>query len=85
MGYDGLFVGRVDHQDKETRERLREMELLWRASGSLPPPAADLFTGGLGHGDPRVPPHPRALPGGRPCPGVPCWVLPIPCALPSGG
>ncbi|NXE85545.1 MA2B1 mannosidase, partial [Cochlearius cochlearius] len=45
MGYDGLFVGRVDHQDKETRERLREMELLWRASGSLPPPAADLFTG----------------------------------------
>ncbi|KAF1651190.1 Lysosomal alpha-mannosidase, partial [Eudyptes chrysocome] len=45
MGYDGLFVGRVDHQDKATREQLQEMELLWRASGSLPPPAADLFTG----------------------------------------
>ncbi|XP_009459998.1 PREDICTED: lysosomal alpha-mannosidase [Nipponia nippon] len=45
MGYDGLFVGRVDHQDKATREELREMELLWRASGNLPPPAADLFTG----------------------------------------
>ncbi|NXL54772.1 MA2B1 mannosidase, partial [Podilymbus podiceps] len=45
MGYDGLFVGRVDQQDKATREQLREMELLWRASGSLPPPAADLFTG----------------------------------------
>ncbi|KAF1453175.1 Lysosomal alpha-mannosidase, partial [Spheniscus mendiculus] len=46
MGYDGLFVGRVDHQDKATREQLQEMELLWRASGSLPPPTADLFTGG---------------------------------------
>ncbi|KAM9251613.1 lysosomal alpha-mannosidase [Cariama cristata] len=45
MGYDGLFVGRVDHQDKAAREQLREMELLWRASGSLPPPAADIFTG----------------------------------------
>ncbi|NXV88663.1 MA2B1 mannosidase, partial [Calonectris borealis] len=45
MGYDGLFVGRVDHQDKATREGLREMELLWRASESLSPPAADLFTG----------------------------------------
>ncbi|XP_052655960.1 lysosomal alpha-mannosidase isoform X1 [Harpia harpyja] len=45
MGYDGLFVGRVDYQDKATREQLREMELLWRASTSLPPPAADLFTG----------------------------------------
>ncbi|KAM6229533.1 LOW QUALITY PROTEIN: lysosomal alpha-mannosidase [Spheniscus humboldti] len=49
MGYDGLFVGRVDHQDKATREQLQEMELLWRASGSLPPPTADLFTGGMGH------------------------------------
>ncbi|XP_074713591.1 lysosomal alpha-mannosidase [Strix uralensis] len=47
MGYDGLFVGRVDHQDKARREQRREMELLWRASGSLPPPAADLFTGVL--------------------------------------
>ncbi|XP_067170658.1 lysosomal alpha-mannosidase [Apteryx mantelli] len=45
MGYDGLFVGRVDQQDKAARQRLRDMELLWRASGSLQPPAADLFTG----------------------------------------
>uniref|UniRef100_A0A8C3JTX6 Alpha-mannosidase n=1 Tax=Calidris pygmaea TaxID=425635 RepID=A0A8C3JTX6_9CHAR len=45
MGYDGLFVGRVDHQDKGTREELRELEMIWRASGSLDPPSADIFTG----------------------------------------
>lgn len=54
MGYDGLFVGRVDYQDKATREQLREMELLWRASMSLLPPAADLFTGGT---ECRAPPR----------------------------
>ncbi|KAM6389963.1 LOW QUALITY PROTEIN: lysosomal alpha-mannosidase, partial [Rhynochetos jubatus] len=46
MGYDGLFVGRVDHQDKAAREGRRELEMLWRAGGdSLAPPTADLFTG----------------------------------------
>ncbi|XP_044309624.1 lysosomal alpha-mannosidase isoform X2 [Varanus komodoensis] len=50
MGYDGLFVGRIDYQDKARREALREMEQLWRASGSLDPPAADLFTGVLPNG-----------------------------------
>uniref|UniRef100_A0A8D0BFU9 Alpha-mannosidase n=1 Tax=Salvator merianae TaxID=96440 RepID=A0A8D0BFU9_SALMN len=50
MGYDGFFVGRIDYQDKAQREVLREMEQLWRASGSLNPPAADLFTGVLPNG-----------------------------------
>ncbi|XP_040846183.1 lysosomal alpha-mannosidase-like [Ochotona curzoniae] len=47
MGFDGMFLGRVDYQDKEVRKRKREMELLWRASASLKPPSADLFTGVL--------------------------------------
>ncbi|XP_063997381.1 lysosomal alpha-mannosidase, partial [Pogoniulus pusillus] len=45
MGYDGLFVGRVDYQDKAERERRRRLEMLWRASEDLAPPAADIFTG----------------------------------------
>ncbi|XP_068854008.1 lysosomal alpha-mannosidase isoform X2 [Aphelocoma coerulescens] len=45
MGYDGLFVGRVDHQDKQARLQRRELELLWRGSASLAPPHADIFTG----------------------------------------
>ncbi|NXW74490.1 MA2B1 mannosidase, partial [Hirundo rustica] len=45
MGYDGLFLGRVDHQDKWVRLQRRELELLWRGSSSLEPPRADIFTG----------------------------------------
>lgn len=45
MGFDGFFIGRLDYQDKANRERLREMEQVWRGSSSLKPPAADLFTG----------------------------------------
>ncbi|XP_062034472.1 lysosomal alpha-mannosidase-like [Lepus europaeus] len=47
MGFDGFFLGRVDYQDKELRERKQEMELVWRGSASLQPPTADLFTGVL--------------------------------------
>ncbi|XP_015271310.1 PREDICTED: lysosomal alpha-mannosidase [Gekko japonicus] len=50
MGYDGFFLGRIDYQDKARREAVREMEQLWRASGSLEPPVADLFTGVLPNG-----------------------------------
>uniref|UniRef100_A0ABM5FLY9 Alpha-mannosidase n=1 Tax=Pogona vitticeps TaxID=103695 RepID=A0ABM5FLY9_9SAUR len=50
MGYDGFFLGRIDYQDKAHRETLREMEQLWRASESLAPPVADLFTGVLPNG-----------------------------------
>lgn len=45
MGYDGFFFGRLDYQDKGRRMRDKELELLWRASESLSPPMADLFTG----------------------------------------
>ncbi|NXF28103.1 MA2B1 mannosidase, partial [Rhodinocichla rosea] len=44
MGYDGLFLGRVDHQDKWARQQRRELELIWRGSDSLEPPRADIFT-----------------------------------------
>ncbi|KAM9241653.1 lysosomal alpha-mannosidase-like [Dugong dugon] len=43
MGFDGIFLGRVDYQDKYMREQAREMEQVWRGSASLQPPAADLF------------------------------------------
>lgn len=45
MGYDGFFFGRLDYQDRARRMIDREQELLWRASDSLTPPVADLFTG----------------------------------------
>lgn len=45
MGFDGFFFGRVDYQDRSRRMAKKEQELLWRASDSLTPPSADLFTG----------------------------------------
>lgn len=30
MGYDGLFFGRIDHEDYKNRKYLREMETVWR-------------------------------------------------------
>ncbi|XP_061626669.1 lysosomal alpha-mannosidase isoform X1 [Phyllopteryx taeniolatus] len=50
MGYDGFFFGRVDYQDRYRRMLAKEQELLWRASDSLSPPMADLFTGILPNG-----------------------------------
>ncbi|KAL2086870.1 hypothetical protein ACEWY4_017929 [Coilia grayii] len=50
MGYDGFFFGRLDYQDRERRKKAKELELLWRASESLSPPTADLFTGILPNG-----------------------------------
>ncbi|KAF5918545.1 hypothetical protein HPG69_006885 [Diceros bicornis minor] len=44
MGFDGFFFGRLDYQDKTVRMDKLEMEQVWRASASLKPPAADLFT-----------------------------------------
>ncbi|XP_031293223.2 lysosomal alpha-mannosidase isoform X1 [Camelus dromedarius] len=44
MGFDGFFFGRLDYQDKKVRKKNLEMEQVWRASASLKPPAADLFT-----------------------------------------
>ncbi|XP_034756672.1 lysosomal alpha-mannosidase [Etheostoma cragini] len=50
MGYDGFFFGRLDYQDRARRRVKQEQELLWRASDSLTPPMADLFTGILPNG-----------------------------------
>lgn len=50
MGYDGFFFGRLDYQDREQRKRKKQQEFVWRASESLTPPVADLFTGILPNG-----------------------------------
>ncbi|XP_075715232.1 lysosomal alpha-mannosidase [Rhinoderma darwinii] len=50
MGYDGLFFGRLDYQDKANRERDKKMEMIWRGSDDLAAPTADLFTGVLPNG-----------------------------------
>ncbi|XP_021563703.1 LOW QUALITY PROTEIN: lysosomal alpha-mannosidase [Carlito syrichta] len=47
MGFDGLFLGRIDYQDQLVRKQELQMEQVWRASASLKPPTADLFTGVL--------------------------------------
>ncbi|KOB69278.1 putative lysosomal alpha-mannosidase, partial [Operophtera brumata] len=44
MGYDGLFLGRIDYQDKEWRKTNRNMEMLWRGDDDLGNPS-DIFTG----------------------------------------
>jgi lysosomal alpha-mannosidase len=46
MGFDGMFLGRIDFQDKLLRERTRTMEFVWKSSPSLGK-KADLFTGVL--------------------------------------
>lgn len=46
MGYDGLFLGRLDFQDKNKRLTDRNMEMILKASDSLGS-KADLFTGVL--------------------------------------
>ncbi|XP_049884045.1 lysosomal alpha-mannosidase-like isoform X1 [Pectinophora gossypiella] len=46
MGYDGLFLGRIDYQDKMHRKREKHMEMLWRGDDDLGK-SSDLFTGVL--------------------------------------
>uniref|UniRef100_A0A8C4Q1D9 Alpha-mannosidase n=2 Tax=Eptatretus burgeri TaxID=7764 RepID=A0A8C4Q1D9_EPTBU len=50
MGFDGFFFGRLDYQDKEKRQKEKNMEGVWRGSANLNPPSADLFTGVLPNG-----------------------------------
>ncbi|XP_050094316.1 lysosomal alpha-mannosidase-like [Anopheles aquasalis] len=45
MGYDGLFQGRLDFQDKAERIAKQTMEMLWKTSGSLED--SELFTSAL--------------------------------------
>ncbi|EFX74192.1 hypothetical protein DAPPUDRAFT_324586 [Daphnia pulex] len=43
MGYDGLFFGRLDHEDKKERMAKKTMEMVWSGSDSLGTQAS-LFT-----------------------------------------
>lgn len=45
MCYDGLFLGRIDYQDKMERLTHKNGEMVWKASDSLS--SSDLFTGVL--------------------------------------
>jgi lysosomal alpha-mannosidase len=44
MGFDGLFLGRIDFQDKIFRQNMQSMEFVWKASPSLGAYKTDLFT-----------------------------------------
>ncbi|KAL3876582.1 hypothetical protein ACJMK2_034416 [Sinanodonta woodiana] len=50
FGFDGYFFGRLDYQDKATREKNATMEMLWEASPKNLGQAAELFTGVLPNG-----------------------------------
>ncbi|XP_076655119.1 lysosomal alpha-mannosidase II isoform X1 [Halictus rubicundus] len=43
LGFDGLFLGRIDYQDKQQRLENKSMEFIWKSSPSLGA-KADLFT-----------------------------------------
>lgn len=43
-GFDALYFGRIDYQDRDKRIAERDMEMLWRASRSLEE-EAQIFTG----------------------------------------
>ncbi|XP_058121283.1 lysosomal alpha-mannosidase-like [Anopheles ziemanni] len=45
MGYDGLFQGRLDFQDKQERIAKQTMEMMWKTSANLED--SELFTSGL--------------------------------------
>ncbi|PVD38472.1 hypothetical protein C0Q70_01087 [Pomacea canaliculata] len=58
FGFDSLFFGRLDYQDKDLRQNTQTMEMIWRGSpanlGNLALARTDLFTGVLqdGYGPP---------------------------------
>lgn len=46
MGYDGLFLGRIDYQDKIKRLAFKNAEMIWHSSANLGQ-KSDIFTGVL--------------------------------------
>ena len=66
VGFDALFFGRADYQDMDVRKAGKQLEVVWRGSGSMQD--ADLFTGnfasgalaGSGSSGPRLP-GPKSL------------------------
>ncbi|XP_052266836.1 lysosomal alpha-mannosidase-like isoform X2 [Dreissena polymorpha] len=47
FGFDGLYFGRLDYQDKDTRLNQTTMEMIWHGSPDNLGSKADLFTGVL--------------------------------------
>ncbi|XP_061174982.1 lysosomal alpha-mannosidase-like [Saccostrea echinata] len=47
FGFDGLFFGRLDYQDKDTRVKQNNMEFVWRGSPKNLGKTSELFTGVL--------------------------------------
>lgn len=45
MGFDGMFFGRLDYEDKRTRMTKKNAEMIWKSSANLAD--SDLFTGVL--------------------------------------
>ncbi|ESO84761.1 hypothetical protein LOTGIDRAFT_207233 [Lottia gigantea] len=54
MGFDGLFFGRLDYQDKDNRLNKKTMEMIWKGSPKNLGSRSELFTGALysGYGPP---------------------------------
>ncbi|XP_005095526.1 lysosomal alpha-mannosidase [Aplysia californica] len=50
FGFDGLFFGRLDYQDKDKRQKTKTMEHVWRGSPKNLGAKANLFTGVLPNG-----------------------------------
>ena len=48
MGFDALFFGRIDYQDRVPRTAEKKLEMVWKASASLDRQGW-LFTGVLPH------------------------------------
>ncbi|XP_017153506.2 lysosomal alpha-mannosidase isoform X1 [Drosophila miranda] len=46
MGFDGMFFGRLDYQDKDERLMTKNAEMIWHGSANLGK-SSDLFTGAL--------------------------------------
>lgn len=49
-GFDALFFGRTDYQDRARRSAAKELEMVWRGSGSLGS-SAEVFTGAFSSGN----------------------------------
>ena len=47
IGFDGLFFGRLDYDDKARRMRTKTMEMIWSSDTSDQTGDSDLFTGAL--------------------------------------
>ncbi|KAK7507628.1 hypothetical protein BaRGS_00001563 [Batillaria attramentaria] len=47
FGFDSLYFGRLDYQDKDKRQNTTTMEMIWQGSPDNLGPVSDLFTGVL--------------------------------------